>query len=90
MRWAHDRPELPALLLVILLAVGLLAFAILEVGHQGTIQQLRQQAQANVQAIQRDDALLREIRRDEKRYCAAAKAAGVQPIIKIVCGGAGE
>lgn len=68
----------PALALIALLALVIVGFAFLEVGHHAN--------EANLAAaINRDDALLREVRSDEAKYCVAAKASGDQAIIKIVC-----
>jgi len=72
-----DRLE-PALLLVAFLALAILGFAFLELGHLNT------EAKYDV-ALKRDDAILAEVRADEVRLCVAAKSTGDQTIIKILC-----
>ncbi len=77
----------PALAMVFLLAVAVLGFALLEVGHQATIRALQHQAAINAAAIKQGDALLQELRSDEARYCAAARLGGDARIIAVVCQG---
>lgn len=85
MRRQADRRRDPALGFVALLAVLILMFALLEVGHLQNIANLQQQARANTAAIREVKALLQELRSDEARYCAAAKLGGDPHIIAVVC-----
>lgn len=75
--------------LVLALALCVLGFAFLELGHLSNEAKFQAQAavqsRANAAAIAKDSSILAEVRRDEAAYCAAAKLSGNPAIVAVVC-----